>query len=148
MPTSKVSPPINGLAGVSPVPPPHPSVGGEHTTTPTGPEGAAPTTAEKIPDRLTVEEELVRDRPCCAERTLQPCCLQALQNNFLSQIIRIASAEQAFGNLPPEVAVLQLPSIVGYGSIIFVQTQATAAIFFKRYYHNISLMQKDPRVLL
>lgn len=114
MPTSKVSPPINGLAGVSPVPPPHPSVGGEHHTTPTGPEekgGAAPTTAEKIPDRLTVEEEL------------------ALENNFLSQIIRIASAEQAFGNLPPEVA-------------------ATAAIFFKRYYHNISLMQKDPRVLL
>ena len=148
MPTSKVSPPINGLAGVSPVPPPHPSVGGEHTTTPTGPEGAAPTTAEKIPDRLTVEEELVRDRPCCAERTRQPCCPQALQNNFLSQIIRIASAEQAFGNLPPEVAVLQLPSTVGYSSIIFVQTQATAAIFFKRYYHNISLMQKDPRVLL
>lgn len=111
MPTSKVSPPIRGLAGVSPVPPPHPAVGGEHTTTPTGPEGAASTTAEKIPDRLTVDEEL------------------ALQNNFLTQIIRIATQTQVFGNLPPEVA-------------------ATAAMFFKRYYHNISLMQKDPRVLL
>lgn len=105
MPISKVSPPISGLAGVSPV-----------QTTPTGPEGgdkgSAPCTAEKkVPDRLTVEEEL------------------SLQRNFLSQIIRIATHTQAFGNLPPEVA-------------------ATAAIFFKRYYLNTSLMEKDPRVLL